>query len=70
MELCSVGVMGTKYVRDQTLSQSIEVQKDGLSSLTISNIYSAISIGNQLNINLRQPTDKELQFVTFTEQIG
>ena len=70
MSLCSVGIMGTQYVRDQNLSQTIEIEKDSLTSLTISNIYSAISIGNQLNINLRQPADKELQFVTLTEQSG
>ena len=70
MGVNSVGIMGTKYVRDQTLSQTIEIEKDSLTSLTISNIYSAISIGNQLNINLRQPADLELSFVTFTEQTG
>ena len=25
MELCSVGIMGTQYVRDQTLSENIEI---------------------------------------------
>ena len=62
--------MGTQYIRDQILSQTIEIEKDSLSSMTISNIYSAISIGNQLNINLRHPVDKELSFVTLTEQAG
>ena len=26
MELCTVGVMGTKYVRDQTLPETLEVK--------------------------------------------
>ena len=26
MELCSVGVMGTKYVRDETLPETLEIQ--------------------------------------------
>ena len=67
MELCSVGIMGTQYVRDQTLPETIELLTDDLTSFTIINIYSAIPIGNQLNINLRQSLDNELSFVTFTE---
>lgn len=59
--------MGTQYVRDQTLPETIELLTDDLTSLTISNIYSAMPIGNQLNINLRQSLDNELSFVTFTE---
>ena len=54
MELCSVGIMGTQYVRDQTLPETLDIQKDGPTSLTISHIYSKIAIGNLLNINVRQ----------------
>ena len=67
MELCSVGIMGTKYTRDQTLPETLEIQSDGLTTLTITNIYSAMSIGNQLDINLRQASGNELGFVTLTE---
>ena len=67
MELCSVGVMGTKYVRDQTLSETIEIFKDKIHELTIPNIYSEISIGNLLDINLRQASGNELSFVTLSE---
>ena len=44
--LCNVGIMGTKYTRDQTLPVTLEIQSDGLTTLTIINIYSAMSIGN------------------------
>ena len=54
MELCSVGIMGTQYVRDQNLPETYEIQKASPTELTIINIYSAIPIGNQLRINLRQ----------------
>ena len=54
MELCSVGIMGTQYVRDQTIPEFLEIRKTGITSLTINNIYSSMSIGNDLNINLRQ----------------
>ena len=46
MELCSVGIMGTKYTRDQTLPETLEIQSDGITTLTITNIYSAMPIGN------------------------
>ena len=46
MQLCSVGIMGTKYIRDQTLPETLEIQSEGITTLTIANIYSAISIGN------------------------
>ena len=46
MKVCTVGIMGTKYVRDQTLPQSLEILTGGLTDLTIANIYSTMSIGN------------------------
>ena len=54
MELCSIGVMGTQYIRDEILSDTVEIAKEEILYLTIPNIYSALAIGNQLDINLRQ----------------
>ena len=62
--------MGTQYKRDQILPQTLEIEKDGSSSLNITNIYSAFAIGNQLAINLRQSLGNELSFVTLTEEFG
>ena len=54
MELCTVGIMGTQYVRDQILQETLEISKEGLTSITINHIYSAIPIGNQLSIKMKQ----------------
>ena len=70
MELCSIGIMGTQYIRDETLPETIEIDSEGLMTLTIPNIYSAMSIGNQLDIKLRQASGSELSFVSLKEQIG
>ena len=70
MELCSIGIMGTQYIRDETLPETIEIDSEGLMTLTIPNIYSAMSIGNQLDIKLRQASGFELSFVSLKEQIG
>lgn len=70
MELCSVGVMGTQYVREEAIPETLEIQKDDLTSLTISNIYSSMPIGNSLNINLRLSTENEFESVSITEMDG
>ena len=70
MELCSVGIMGTQYVREQTVPETLEITQEGLTTLTIPNIYSAFDIGNQLDINLRQVPGNELSYVSFTEETG
>ena len=53
MELCSVGIMGTKYIRDHKLPETIELDQEGTFTLTIQDIYSAFDIGNLLDINIR-----------------
>ena len=70
MELCSVGIMGTQYVREVPLPETLEITLEGSTILKIPNIYSAIPIGNQLDINLRQSLGNELSFVTLTEHSG
>ena len=50
--------MGTQYLRDQTLPEYIEITEKGITILEIKNIYSRFSIGNELNINLRQKTSE------------
>ena len=70
MELCSVGVMGTQYVREEAIPETLEIQKDDLTSLTISNIYSSMPIGNSLNINLRLSQENEFESVSITEMDG
>ena len=68
MELCSVGIMGTQYVRDEPLPETLEIASEGLTTLTIPNIYSSMPIGNQLNINMRQASGVELSFISLIEE--
>ena len=53
MELCSIGIMGTEYVRDSPLPETFEISQESLTTLAIPNIHSAMPIGNPLNINMR-----------------
>ena len=66
MELCSVGVMGTQYVRDEHVPVTIEIIKESQSphTLNIHHITSVLPIGNTLKINMRQRSGSELDFVS------
>ena len=68
--LCSVGVMGTKYVRNTPAPTTATVIQGQTSSFVIENIVSDIAIGNILDINLRQDPNSPLAFVGFTEEQG
>lgn len=67
ISVCTLGVFGTKYLRESafTVPSSFEVHRGQTGTLLIKNIISQFSIGNELNINLRQTS--QLPFVTFTE---
>ena len=66
MSLCSYGIMGTKYVRDEPVASVIEIYEGETSILTIPHIKSSYEIGTQLSINLRQPEGYQLEFVKLT----
>ena len=66
MSLCSYGIMGTKYVRDEPVASVIEIQEGETSILTIPHIKSYYEIGTLLSINLRQPEGNQLEFVKLT----
>lgn len=69
MSICSLGIMGTKYVRDGSpLPSSIELMQGEVSTLQVAHIYSEHTIGNTLAINLRQSANSPLQFVTLSRQ--
>lgn len=65
MAICSLGVYGTKYVRDESpaLPQEVSVARGETTTVTVPKIYSAIPIGTLLDINLRS----EHAFVSFVE---
>ena len=71
VSICSIGIMGTKYVRAETLQNSIEVVKGGSQTvLVVPNIYSSVPIGTTLEINLRMPEETLRPNVTLVEESG
>ena len=66
--ICTVGVFGTKYVRDgDPLPSSIEVAQGGVIRLSVPHIYSEFIIGTALAINLRQSGSSHHNFVSIIE---
>ena len=53
MTICSLGIMGTKYVRITDPITEIIIIKGDIFSFDVAYIYSAVSIGTDLTINLR-----------------
>ena len=51
--ICSVGVMGTKYVRNGVVVALVTVVEGEQTTFDVSKIYSEITIGTVLAINLR-----------------
>lgn len=71
VRVCSIGVMGTTYIRDEDLAESIEVEVGGTVVLTVPHIRAEDDIGNTLAINLRQREgdgSTRLFFVSFAEE--
>ena len=53
ISLCTVGVFGTKYIRDTDLETEIKIDTGTVKNIEVARIYSQMTIGNELNINLR-----------------
>ena len=51
--LCSLGIMGTEYVRNVSLPKYIEVLLNESITLDVENIIAQPAIGNELDIHLR-----------------
>ena len=67
MSLCSVGVMGTSYIRDEPLPEKLVIVQGETKLLDVPHIFSEYPIGTTHRINLRQQTSLELPFVTISE---
>ena len=52
--ICSLGIMGTRYVRDDPLPGRIEVLKDEILTISIQKAYSEFQIGTQIDMKQRQ----------------
>ena len=66
--ISNFAVMGTRYLRDQTLASEVEINSTETIVIPINHIYSdeEFKIGNTLSINLRQATESELAFVSLS----
>ena len=67
LSICSLGVMGVKYIRDNPPPTRIEIKYFGDQTITIENIYAQERLGNTLSIHLRQKPGSEHAFVTLTQ---
>ena len=66
--ICTIGVFGTRYVRDEDpLPNLIEVVQGEVFRLSVLNIYSEFTIGTTLDINLRQAASNPHNFVSIIE---
>ena len=66
--ICTVGVFGTRYVRDgDPLPSSIEIAQGEVIRVSVPHIYSEFTIGTTLAINLRQAASTQHDFVTIEE---
>ena len=57
MRLCQLGIMGTEYIRSEEIPTQIELEQGTTTTLAIPHITSAFTIGNILQINMRQKSD-------------
>ena len=53
VSICSLGLFGTKYVRDVPVPSTITIRKGDSYSQLIAQIYSFYEIGTKLAIDLR-----------------
>ena len=71
MSMCSVGIMGTSYVRDESLPEKIELTHGDTMIIDVPHIYGEYTIGTEHSINLRQSSSSpELDFIEITEFDG
>ena len=71
MSICSLGLMGTEYVYDtDPPPASADVSQMQTSTLSISNIKSALSIGNTLDPRVRQKQGSGLSWATIIQGIA
>ena len=67
MSICNLGVMATEYVRDIILPTSISIEQKESRNILVDQIYSKWTIGNELDIILRQKEGNEIPWVTIEQ---
>ena len=69
VSVCSVGVYGTKYVRNgDPVPTELEMEINQSQTISIERIQPSITIANQQDIKLRQVSN--LGFITITENVS
>ena len=69
--ICSLGIFGTPYVRDEPLVTTIEVtQGDTPTTLTVPDVYPKTSIDTAIDVSVRQSDSATLSFVTLERLQG
>ena len=66
MSLCNLGIMGTKYEHNEPPPTEITLEKGSTKTFDISHITSTLTIGNTLQINIRQRSGFQHSFVTLS----
>ena len=70
MSLCSVGIMGTSYTRDEPLPYFFELYQGQSKSISVPHIFDEFTSVRDNIIHLRQAQLLELPFVTIIEETG
>ena len=60
ISICAVAVFGTRYIRDEPLQSTIEIQANSSFVLSVPHVRAEDVIGNMLAIDLRQKAGSEL----------
>ena len=64
--ICDAAVMGTYYIRDEPLAETVEVKAGSSITLSVPHVHALDTIGNVLAIDLRMSKDSEFTFVQLT----
>lgn len=64
--LCNTSVIGTRYIREEPLLETIDVSTGSLTSFTVPHVHAVDIIGNILAISLRLGPDTDITSILFT----
>ena len=67
MSVCTIAIFGSGYRREEPLPASLELTQGETMTLTVPHIYTEYDTGVVHVIQLRQPEDKIIDFVSFEE---
>ena len=66
VSICTLGIMGTKYVRDTPVPTELTLNAGETLTLTVEDIYAEIAIANTLIPIVRQATSSALDWVSIS----